>query len=363
MTTRFGILLNGEHDHRTLLDLVRQIEAQGFDTLWYADERFYRETYTGLAAAAMVTERLTLGTGVTDPYTRHPALTAMAAASLDELSDGRAVIGFGAGRAGYDNIGIKLERTARRTREAIEIIRGMLAGETLNYQGEIFQTRDLTLKFKALRPAIPIVLAADGPLMLRLAGAVADGVMVSHCASPLILQEKLAYVREGMERAGRATMPMVVARLDASLSADRDVARAHAKRRLGRYLWLRYPNISYLEQHGLTLPPELDRRFREAGLPPRTHDLAAFDRFTDAIPDELLLPIKLAGTPANVSEQIRALVAAGADEVMAYPLPAAGETWSSTIGLVAEACRLANAPEAVAGQVPTAEELGGSPAP
>src|SRR5690349_9456848 len=106
--TRYSILLNAEHDHQTLMQLARQIEARGFSTLWYADERFYRETYTGLAVCAMVTERLLLGTGVTDPYTRHPALTAMAAGSLDELSGGRAVIGFGAGRAGYHNIGIEL---------------------------------------------------------------------------------------------------------------------------------------------------------------------------------------------------------------------------------------------------------------
>jgi len=337
---RYSILLNADHPHGTLMDLARQIEARGFSTLWYADERFYRETYTGLAACALATERISLATGVTDPYTRHPALTAMAAASLDELSGGRAVIGFGAGRSGYHNIGIDLVRPARRVREAIEIIRRLLAGEHLDYAGEIFQTDDLWLKFQA-RPDIPIVLAADGPAMLRLGGEVADGVMIAHCASPKILAEKLAHVRAGQARVGREQGPWVVARLDASVSRDREAALYQAKLRLGRYLWIRYPEISYLPQHGLSMPAELDRRFREAGRPSRSHDLEQFLRFADAIPDDFVLPIKLAGTPEDVRQQIDAVVRAGADDVMAYPLVPHGETVSSTIDLIAEAAGLA----------------------
>ena len=229
---------------------------------------------------------------------------------------------------------------ARRVREAIEIIRRLLAGEHLTYRGEIFQTDDLSLKFPT-RPDIPIVLAADGPAMLRVAGAVADGVMIGHCASPLILAEKLAHVREGQQRAGRDQGPYVVVRLDASLSRDREAAFYQAKLRLGRYLWIRYPEISYLPQHGLTMPAELERRFREAGSPNRTHDLAAFQRCADAIPDEFVQPIKLAGTPADVRQQIDDLVRAGADDVMAYPLVPSGETVQSTIDLIAEAAGLA----------------------
>jgi len=336
MTTSYSILLNADHDHHTLMQLARQIEARGFSTLWYADERFYRETYTGLAVCAMVTERLLLGTGVTDPYTRHPALTAMAAGSLDELSGGRAVIGFGAGRAGYHNIGITLERPARRIREAIEIIKRLLAGEHLDYDGEIFKTNDLSLKFPT-RADIPIVLAGDGPQVLRVAGALADGVMIGHCASPKILAERMAFVREGQERAGRTQGPRVVVRLDASVSHDGEAGMYQAKVRLGRYLWIRYPEISYLPQHGLTMPAELDRRFREAGPANRTHDLRVFERFADLIPDEFVRPIKLAGTPADVKEQMAALIAAGADEIMAFPLVPCGETVSSTIDCIAEA--------------------------
>ena len=337
--TRFSVLLNADHEHHALMALARQVEALGFDTLWYADERFYRETYTGLAVCAMVTERIKLGTGVTDPYTRHPALTAMAVGSLDELSSGRALIGIGAGRAGYHNIGIELVRPARRIREGIEIIRRLLAGERLDYDGEIFQTRDLALKFPT-RGDIPIYLAADGPRVLRLAGEVADAVIIGHCASPKIVAAQVAEVRRGQERVGRGRGPEVVARLDASISRDRAAAVHQAKVRLGRYLWIRYPDIAYLESHGLRMPADLDRRFREAGPPDRTHDLRVFERFADAIPDELVFPIKLAGTPDDVRQQIRELERAGVDEVMAFPLVPNGETTTSLIDLFAEAAGL-----------------------
>ena len=117
MHSRFGVLLNAEHEHRALQVYARQIEELGFGTLWYADERFYREVYVGLAACATATSRLKLGTAVTDPFTRHPALTAAAIASVDELSDGRAILGYGAGISGYHNLGITLDRPARRLRE------------------------------------------------------------------------------------------------------------------------------------------------------------------------------------------------------------------------------------------------------
>ena len=98
VTLTYGVLINAEYPHRDLMRYARRSEELGLDALWYADEKFYRETYTGLAACALATTRITLGTGVTEPYTRHPALTALAIASLDELSGGRAVLGFGAGR-------------------------------------------------------------------------------------------------------------------------------------------------------------------------------------------------------------------------------------------------------------------------
>src|SRR2546425_10316476 len=110
-------------------------EATGYDDLWLADERFFREAYACLTLCALRTRRVRLGPCVTDPYTRHPALTAMAIATLDEISGGRAALGIGAGVSGFRELGVDPARSAVAVREAVELIRRLLAGETVTAKG------------------------------------------------------------------------------------------------------------------------------------------------------------------------------------------------------------------------------------
>ena len=248
------------------------------------------------------------------------------------------MLGYGAGRVGFPQMGIALERPALRLREAIEIIRRLWAGERFTFKGEMIAWNDAALSFKT-RSGIPIYLAADGPHTLRLAGEVADGVIVPHCASPLILKPKLEFVRQGVAKSGRTSGPEVLARVDVSLSRDRDAAVYQGRLRLARFLWSQYPNIGYLATHGLALPAELDRRLAAAGPFQRTQERKAFEPFADAIPAELVFPIACAGTPADVTEQLRAVLAAGADGVMAYLQIAPGETMESALELYAEVVR------------------------
>jgi 5,10-methylenetetrahydromethanopterin reductase len=341
MLDRIGLLSLAAHPHRDLMRHAQRAEELGFWAFWYADERFYHETYVGLAACALATSRIKLGPGVTDPYSRHPALTAMAIGSLDELSGGRALLGFGAGSMGFENLGFTLHRPAATIRDGITIIRKLWAGGPVTYEGETMFVRDGVLKFPT-RPDIPIYLAADGRHTLRLAGELADAVVVPHCASAQILGDKLAQVRLGAERISRPSGPRVVARLDVSISRDHQAALFEAKVRLGRLLWRRYPEIGYLESHDLTMPTELERRLRAAGPFQKSHDLALFRPFADAIPDELVFPIAVAGTPAEVAKQLARVFAGGTDEIMAYLLVPAGETIESAMELLAEAADAAS---------------------
>src|SRR5262245_14773404 len=112
---------------------AQRAEALGFGAFWYADERFDPETYVGLTACALATSRIKLGPAVTDPYSRHPALTAMAIGSLDDVSGGRAVLGFGAGSMGFENLGFTNHRPAATIRDAIAIVRQLWAGGPVNY--------------------------------------------------------------------------------------------------------------------------------------------------------------------------------------------------------------------------------------
>src|SRR5437660_12722074 len=118
-----------------LADLAARAEALGYDDFWLADERFFREVYTVLGLAATRTTRIRLGPGVTDPYSRHAALTAMAIATLDEVTGGRAILGLGAGVSGFRELGIDASRSAAAIREGVELIRRLLAGDTVTAKG------------------------------------------------------------------------------------------------------------------------------------------------------------------------------------------------------------------------------------
>src|SRR6516165_3282244 len=103
----------GDVPIRQMVERARLAEQSGFDKVWLADERFYREVYSCLAAFAANTSRVALGPCVTDPFARHPALTAMAIATLDEISGGRAILGIGAGISGFAELGIDRRKPAR----------------------------------------------------------------------------------------------------------------------------------------------------------------------------------------------------------------------------------------------------------
>src|ERR1700757_5082721 len=133
---RLGLLMLGDAPMPTLVERARLAETTGYDTVWLADERFYREIYSCLTHFAGHTSKVLLGPCVTDPFSRHPALTAMAIATLDEISGGRAILGIGAGVSGFRELGVNAERSAVAIREAVELIRQLLAGQNVTVSGQ-----------------------------------------------------------------------------------------------------------------------------------------------------------------------------------------------------------------------------------
>ncbi|MFH1267397.1 MAG: LLM class flavin-dependent oxidoreductase, partial [Planctomycetota bacterium] len=162
---RYGLLLLGEHSPERLVTLAQFAEAHEFEHLWYADEKFFRDPYVGLTYVSQHTSRIKLGICVTDPYTRHPALTAMAMATLAELAGGRGVLGIGAGFSCLQAMGLKQTKPPTALREAIELIRQLWAGGTVTYQGETVAFHGGELNFKS-PPDIPILVATSGRQIL-----------------------------------------------------------------------------------------------------------------------------------------------------------------------------------------------------
>ncbi len=311
-----GVLILGEHPPDRLRQVVRQCEALGFDFFWYADEKFYRDPFVGLTVAAHASTRMRLGTGVTEPYTRHPALLAMAIASLDEVSGGRAVLGLGAGGSGFPAMGVARRSPPVALTETVRVVRALLRGQTVDAEGQVVRVRGARLFFPA-RADLPIYVAARAPRMLRVAGAVADGVIIAPYASPPGLRFALQRVAEGAGMAGRSLDSIdLAARVDVCVAADPQAARESVRSAVALPMWISYPNLDYLKP--LDLPP----------LPQAVLDILAerrYERIPDAarfLPEPYLDHLAVAGTAAEVTARLRALVNTGASQVIIRPVPA-----------------------------------------
>src|SRR5262244_4436266 len=174
MALRTGLLILPAYEPARLADLAVLAEDAGYDDFWLADERFFREVYACLAVCALRTHRIRLGPCVTDPYSRHPALTAMAMATLDGISNQRAVLGLGAGVSGFRELGVDTSRSAVAIREAVELIRRLLAGETVTVKGRVINLTEGRLNFAPPRADLPIYVASQRAGGCRVAGRGAD---------------------------------------------------------------------------------------------------------------------------------------------------------------------------------------------
>jgi 5,10-methylenetetrahydromethanopterin reductase len=310
---RLGLLFLGRRPAWRFVEVARRAEAAGFDDFWVPDERFFREVYSLCTLVAGVTERVRIGPCVTDPYTRHPALTAMAIATLDELSGGRAALGLGAGVSGMAELGINQHRPARAVGEAIDIVRALLTGERVVYQGRVFAF-DGRLDFTPARADVPVYVAAAGPRMLTLSGSVADGVIIEGCVSPGSLESAVDQVDHGLLTAGRTREQIdVAARIDVAVDDDLNRAYDALRPRVARYLTSSAPDFARFRDRGLEVPEELGALAQGVGY---THDPAALGPVARALPTEFIDAFCIAATPATLGARLDDLRDRGATQIL-----------------------------------------------
>lgn len=295
--------------------LAARAEELGFGTLWIAEDYFYGGAFATATACAAVTSRIRIGIGVINPYTRHPALTAMEAGALDAASAGRLVLGVGASNRRWmqEMMGIPFVQPVPAMREMITIIRRMLAGERLTYQGKLFQVNNVHLEFEPYRKEIPIHLGVKGEDTLALAGRLADGVLLSILSSPPYCRWAIERIRVGATRAGRTLESFeTAAYLLVSADHDRMVARARVQPVIAKYLGLHGEHTIMLRA-GLS-PAEI-RPFREAFLKGQSHSAAHL------VDDRLIDLFSAAGTPAECAAALQRWVEAGIDRICAFEIP------------------------------------------
>jgi 5,10-methylenetetrahydromethanopterin reductase len=317
--TTFGIASLADTPAAELAGRAGRLEAAGFDQLWLADERLLRNVYVGLAAMAAGTHRSRIGPSVTNPYTRHPALTAAAIATVDELSGGRAVLALGAG-GGLEQFGIDRVNPVGALREATEIIRGLTAGQKVDFAGRHFTVNGAQLNFPGRQ--IPVYLAARGPRILELAGEVADGVIIGGFAQPAGLGYALDRVASGLDRAGRGWADIdVVAWLYTCVSDDREAARRAVSRMVMASV---ITSRTILDQLGIVLPDELADRVASGRWTYAEDEMLAAARL---LPEEVIEAFAVYGTAQECVRRLREIRSCGARQLAFVVLPGAGMTW------------------------------------
>jgi 5,10-methylenetetrahydromethanopterin reductase len=284
---RSGVVLQGAYDPPLFGDMVAEIDALGFDHLWLTDSSLHaRNSYAYLTLAATRSARLMLGTAVTNPRTRHPAITAAAAATVDEISGGRMVLGIGAGD------------------------RALWSGGHVDVEDAAFSLRDAHLRFPA-RADIPVFISASGPRTLELAGEIADGVILLVGLFPEALAWALEHIDRGASNAGRER-PHVAVFAYGSIDDDEDRALGSA-----RSIAAWFPQTAPVICELAGLPSSLIEQVRAAYAGGEFQEAAAAARM---LPDEFVRRVALAGNADRARECIAAVMDAGADSVHVFPL-------------------------------------------
>jgi 5,10-methylenetetrahydromethanopterin reductase len=224
-----------------MIECAKKAEEKGYESVWVAEHYLFRDAFSTLGAIASATRRIKLATGVVNPCTRHPALIAMSIATVDEFSGGRAILGIGTGVSSWieEQMAMKMEKPISVIREAVHIMRKLLSGENVIYDGRVFTLKNTKLGFKTSQASVPIYVAAVGPKMLQLAGEVADGVILTAGCSLKYMTTAIENIKIGAERAGRNLSQIdIVAFLICSVSEDPSVAK-DATRELVAFLLTR----------------------------------------------------------------------------------------------------------------------------
>ena len=311
---RLGIGINSTFSPQELLRYAKEAERVGIDEFWLA-EGYHNHTST--AAAAVIgssTNKIRLGLGVLSPYTRHPLLTAMEVATLDEISHGRMTLAFGAVTSAIIKHGstVRSAKPAVSLRECVKIVRAALAGELVIHDNPPYKipAPGIKLTFQPVQQRLPIYMGVSSPLGLQAAGQLADGILLNTMSSIPFVRYAMEHVRVGAKRAGRSVEDLDLgAYLVVSVSDDRRAASEAVKETLAWYLVRVGTRITRSAGVSDSLVDEIRASTARYGLTAET---------TGLIDDETIGKLAIVGDSEDVANRLEEYVKAGLKVPIAY---------------------------------------------
>jgi len=317
-TERVALYLQDAHDLREGLDVVRYAESRGFEAVWQAESRLVRDAIVPMAAYAAVTERLKVGSGVINNWTRNIGLLAATFLTLDDLAPGRILCGIG---AWWDplarNVGIDRRKPLQAMRETVDVLRRLLQMERVTFHGEFHHVDGIELDVVHGRREprqVPIYIGATGLKMMELAGEIADGVVLNYCVPPEYNKEALAALETGAGRVGRRLddldRPQLVV---CSVDHDGAVALDSTRELLTQYL-AQQPHIA--QASGVS--PDVVAKIQSILGWPATHE--QIRQAKHLVSDDLIHRITASGTPDEARAKVEEYRRHGATCPILYPV-------------------------------------------
>jgi len=315
---RVALYLQDAHPIRDGMRYTQLAEERGFEAVWQAESRLVREATVPMAAYAAVTERIKVGSGVVNNWTRNIGLLAATFSTLDDLAPGRVILGIG---AWWDplakKVGITRSKPLRAMRETVETCRQLLAMERVTVHGEFVDVDDIEIDIvhgDRSPKNVPIYIGATGMQMMELAGEIADGVVLNYLVGPAYNRTAMDHLSIGAAKAGKSVedidRPQLVV---CSLDEDREVALDRARELVTQYLG-QQPHIMKASGVDQSL---LDEIGKVLTWPASEEEIHAAMKL---VPDEVVQLITASGTPDECRAKVREYVENGCTCPILYPL-------------------------------------------
>lgn len=318
MTERVALYLQDAHDLRDGLDYVRYAEARGFEAVWQAESRLVRDAIVPMAAYAAVTEKLKIGSGVINNWTRNIGLLAATYLTLDDLAPDRIICGIG---AWWDplakNVGIDRKKPLTAMKETVQVMKRLLNMERVTFDGEFVHVNGIELDVVHGRREprnVPIMIGATGDQMMEMTGEIADGVVLNYCVAPEYNHKALELLDKGARRANRTIddidRPQLVV---CSVDLDHDKALDTTRGLLTQYL-AQQPHIAKASGVSMDVVAEIQSIL---GWPATKEQI---NKAKHLVPEELIVRITASGTPDEARAKVNEYRKNGCTCPILYPV-------------------------------------------
>ena len=315
---RVALYLQDSHDLRDGLDYAKYAEEKGFEAVWQAESRLVRDAIVPMAAYAAVTNRIKVGSGVINNWTRNIGLLAATFLTLDDLAPNRIICGIG---AWWDplakNVGIERKKPLLAMRETVEVMRRLLKMERVTFHGEFHHVDGIELDVVHGRREprhVPIMIGATGDLMMEMTGEIADGVVLNYCVAPEYNDKAMELLEKGLKKSGRKMddfdRPQLIV---CSVDESHDKAFDYSKMLLCQYM-AQQPHIAKASGVSDEVVHEIQSIL---GWPATKEQIM---KAKDLVPDALVHKITASGTPDEARAKVEEYKKRGCTCPILYPV-------------------------------------------